>query len=414
MAEMTQVQEAGKPPRPPGTGRAGTVAFSDLVWSHYLWEQRRRGMAGPSTDDDAFFTKLKRFEKQEGTIVHAYWSTRAPSAVAMTEKDDDEKWKWWNLPGRLLRLREHDRTIQLHRLTDWATRGEGEIAALLHQSDLLAIKVGEILRGTPERIAMRWILGVQEHLLGFIERSSDLATTNSNGSEEKPVGADGAPEAAHRDSADGDRSANAARVRLERQERQELVRQQQRELVKIENYYHRAAGKAGRIVYFGGMLIGTAGVIIAAVVISLLLWWFGLLQDRYSADVELLFLCYGAGALGALVSAMSRISKSASSMDFEIGRQLLRRLGVFRPFVGAIFGVVLFFLIRSGVPGIEVPEARTQYFYLGLAAFLAGFSERWATVMIGGAQRTIGGTDPEDDLTRAAVWRAEEESPPGQ
>jgi hypothetical protein len=400
MTETTQAQVADETPGPRDTGRGGTVAFSDLVWSHFLWEQRRREMAGRSTDDDAFFTKLKRFEKQEGTIVHAYWSTRAASAVAMTEKDA-EKRKRWDLLGRL-GLREHDRRIELHRLTDWATSDEGEVAELLHQSDLLAIKVGEILRGTPERIAMRWILGVQEHLLGFIERSGDQTTAPSNGDDEKAAGAGGTLGAIHR----GDAELLARRVggrpgRFAR-ERQEMLRQQKRELVKIENYYHRAAGKAGRIVYFGGMLIGSLGVIVAAVVIWLLLMWFGLLEDRYSADVELLFLCYGAGALGALVSAMTRMSKSTGSMDFEIGRPLLRRLGVFRPFVGAIFGVVLFFLIRSGVPGIVVPEARTQYFYLGLAAFLAGFSERWATVMIGGAQRTIGGTDPEDEPPPAA------------
>ena len=400
MTETTQAQAAEETSRTPGTGPAGTVAFSDLVWSHYLWDQRRRGMAERSKDDDDFLKKLKRFEKQEGTIVHAYWSTRAPSAVAMTEKDG-EKWKWWDLPGRL-HLREHDRTIQLHRLTDWATSDEGEVAGLLNQSDLLAIKVGEILRGTPERIAMRWILGVQEHLLGFIERSSDRATTPSNGAAGKSDGAGGARGAVHRGGADHRARGQPGSVARVRRERQQLLRQQQRELVKIEDYYHRAAGKAGRIVYFGGMLIGSVGVIVAAVVIWLLLASFGLLRDRYSADVELLFLCYGAGALGALVSAMSRMTKSAGSMDFEIGRQLLRRLGVFRPFVGAIFGVVLFFLIRSGVPGIDVPEARTQYFYLGLAAFLAGFSERWATVMIGGAQRTIGGNDPDDEPPPAA------------
>ena len=400
MTETMQAQAADEAQRPPGTGRAGTVAFSDLVWSQYLWEQRRREMAGRSTDDDAFFTKLKRFEKQEGTIVHAYWSTRAASAVAMTEKDRGKR-KRWDLPGRL-GLREYDRRIELHRLTDWATSDEGEVAELLHQSDLLAIKVGEILRGTPERIAMRWILGVQEHLLGFIERTGDQTTAPSNGADERTAGAGGTLGAIHRGDADLLARRGGGRPGRFARERQEMLRQQKRELVKIENYYHRAAGKAGRIVYFGGMLIGSVGVIIAAVVIWLLLMWFGLLEDRYSADVELLFLCYGAGALGALVSAMTRMTKSAGSMDFEIGRPLLRRLGVFRPFVGAIFGVVLFFLIRSGVPGIVVPEARTQYFYLGLAAFLAGFSERWATVMIGGAQRTIGGTDPEDELSPAA------------
>ena len=68
---------------------------------------------------------------------------------------------------------------------------------------------------------------------------------------------------------------------------------------------------------------------------------------------------------------------------------LLRRLGFFRPFVGAIFGVALYFLLRSEILDIKFTAAAKPYYY-GFAAFLAGFSERYTNVVFGTAERTLG------------------------
>jgi hypothetical protein len=73
------------------------------------------------------------------------------------------------------------------------------------------------------------------------------------------------------------------------------------------------------------------------------------------------------------------------NLDFELGRPLVRRLGVFRPFVGGIFGVALFFLLASGLLDLKPTQGLKPYYY-GLAAFLAGFSERFATGMLGTAE----------------------------
>lgn len=104
-----------------------------------------------------------------------------------------------------------------------------------------------------------------------------------------------------------------------------------------------------------------------------------------------LFPQHGAGAIGALVSALSRMSRVEQgrfNIDFELGRPLMRRLGVFRPFLGAAIGVALYFLLASGLLDIEVEPANEPYYY-GFAAFLAGFSERFATVILGAGEQRL-------------------------
>jgi hypothetical protein len=350
---LSQVQrtqaETEEGERPPATGQAGAVLFAELVWAHYWWEQERHWHR-EATDEETerrYRTKLEEFEHEQGRIIQVYWSTRAASAVALTETQTRRRRR------RLLRIVEDDREIRLHRVSDWVTKASPRIADALHQCDLLAIRVSEILRGTGERIAMRWILAVQAHLLGFLERT---------------------------DRVDPDE--------LEKIEK-ETVALQMRELAKIEDYYHRAANKAGRIVYVSGMLLGMAIAALAAPLIALILWLAGTLESGSVEGLETTFACYGAGAIGALVSALSRMGGGPGnfSVDFEIGRPLLRRLGVYKPFVGAVFGVAAYFLLASELLASKEPgDAQALYFY-GIVAFFAGFSERFTGVIFGNAQR---------------------------
>jgi hypothetical protein len=66
--------------------------------------------------------------------------------------------------------------------------------------------------------------------------------------------------------------------------------------------------------------------------------------------------------------------------------------------LGAIFGVALYFVLASGIAQVEVSGDKQLYYY-GLAAFLAGFSERFATVMFGTAERRLSdGNSKDEDL----------------
>lgn len=338
-----RIEESAEPVGP--TEQSGSPLFAELVWAHYCYE-RARSRRRPDPDElqrleRAFHERLDSFQQTVGKLEHAYWSTKEASAVAMTVQEErTDHPHWARLAPNLL---EHDQRIELHRLSDWATRETPYVAELLQECDLLAIRVAEVLRGTPERIAMRSLLGVQAHLLGFVERGT----------------------------------ANA--------DEKAFAKTQRDELAAIESYYHRAASRAGRLVYVSGMLLGLVPVALLSIAAGLLLWSMGL-WDR---QLELVLLSAGAGAIGAFVSAISRMGKPEKgrfNVDFELGRPLIRRLGLFRPFLGAIAGVALCFLLASGVAQVELTGDQEVAYY-GLFAFLAGFSERFATVMFGTAEK---------------------------
>jgi hypothetical protein len=169
--------------------QSGAALFPDLVWAHFCWERRRKGPADEQCEalEEAYTAKLADFESKVGQLEEVYWSTRAASAVAMTvRRDGDDRyaqsngakgktaWQRGQTKGkswiRSLRLGEPDQVARLHRVSDWVTRDTNDVADLLQQCDLLAIKVREVLRGTTELIALRWIFGVEAHVLGFMER----------------------------------------------------------------------------------------------------------------------------------------------------------------------------------------------------------------------------------------------------
>jgi hypothetical protein len=348
MAAVARVRKDEAKPEEGGpvfASEVGSASFSDLVRAHYRRESCRATDPAKLVEAEAEYReRLKEFEHQEGRIASVYWSTRNASAIAMTV-------------GELQRERnlfvDTDSEVRLHRLTDWVTEDAEAIADVLHEADVLAIRISEILRGTSERIALRWIFAVEEHLLGHIERRDQV------------------------DSASDELAAT----------------QQRKELGRIEEYYLRAGAKAARIVYLSGMMLGTTlivtGTAIAATVIATQ-------PDQWTPNMQALLLCIGAGAVGALVSVLSRMSSGSDkfSIDFEVGRPLLRRLGLYKPLVGSVFGVALFFLLTSGLSGgvlTTEPTNGKRLFFYGIVAFLAGFSERFTGVIFGDVERLISG-----------------------
>jgi hypothetical protein len=319
---------------------SGSVFFPELVRAHYAWE--KTGCVD-GREADRYSDVLKAFQADEGEMLHVYWATRRPSAVALTLKRR----------SRLARMfSDHDESIRLHRVTDWLAR-ESRVADLLHHCDTLAIKVSEVLRGSSERIAMQWIYAVESHLLGFIERTGGRAD--------------------------------------EKQMKQALDSQKD-ELIEIERYYARAATKAARIVYFWGMVAGAAVSAVFGGALAFALWHEERFQVPHTLATQTFFVCFVAGTMGAFISVLMRMSSNSFRVDYEVGRSTIRRLGSFRPFIGAIFGMVLFFVLQSGLLSVKDTTPTEQFFYYGSLAFLAGFNERFTNVILGKAESTIGAT----------------------
>lgn len=283
---------------------------------------------------------LAAFQRSAGEIVRAYWCASEASAVVLTAKT--KRWAW--LPWR------RAPSLDLHRATDWVTTDAPKIAELLHSGDTLSIRINRVLTATPRRIAMEWIFSEQSYLLGFVERMGG---------------------------------------RPSRKDTIAMITRHEGEIDRLENYYDRAAKKAARLRYFGGMLLGLVFVAALGAVIPFIVELFGHL-DLDSTAARRFYACFGAGAIGAMVSVMTRMRQADGvKLDYEVGHLLIVMLGAFRPVLGAIFGVLAYFAIGSKVLPITPPPGATAFFYYALIAFVAGFSERFAHVILGSADLTV-------------------------
>ena len=163
----------------------------------------------------------------------------------------------------------------------------------------------------------------------------------------------------------------------------ELVTSAGRQLDNVDQHYRRAAQRDAQIHYFGGMMLGLLALTLLGALLS-----FADLPgpDRY---VDAAFI---AGATGAVVSVMSRMSSGSLKLRFETGKWYIRYLGMFRPFIGAVFGVMLYALLAGGVLAVDPPADETQaFFFYVVVAFLAGFSERFAQDMLSVGEDTVRG-----------------------
>jgi hypothetical protein len=340
--------------------------FPNLVWAHWewqsrsrpytfpphprwirpLWELKTRLNGGPPQNgasavadlpklEQAYLEAAAKFENAEGKIIRAYWCATEASAVVVTEKKKRLSWLPWRRVGNL----------GLHRVTDWITADAPRIAELLHGGDMLAVRVNRVLTAVPKLVAMEWIFSEQSYLLGLVERSGGHPSR--------------------------------------RQTKDALARHRD-EIERLEQYYHRAGTKAARIWYFGGMLGGLAVVAVLGLVIPFPIREFTEFPLT-EPNPRAFYACFVAGALGAMVSVMTRMrDEKGVKLDYEVGELLIMILGAFRPVLGSILGVLTYLTIVSGVLPLKPPPGQ-EVFYYAVFAFAAGFSERFAHVITGSA-----------------------------
>ena len=105
------------------------------------------------------------------------------------------------------------------------------------------------------------------------------------------------------------------------------------------------------------------------------------------------FTCAIAGALGATASVSWRVTAGTLRVaDPGAGVLTLRRLGIVRPPIGAVFGLALYFGLKSGF--INIGEDNKNFYFFAFLAFVAGFSERAVPDLIKTAEQRLGGGEP--------------------
>jgi hypothetical protein len=313
------------------------VTFPELVWAHHLRERELRHEQGgdfydgPADQRDRAFRA--QFERQHGRIVDEFWCNDEASAVVVTLKEAVIPLRWLG----------KDPIARIYCATNWQTRElPPQVAKLVHDGEALGLRAREVLRSTAQRLVIKRLFSVAAFLLGYY---------------------------------DGRKVTHA--------ESEPAIAEARQELAEIRREYETAATRSAQIVYFWGMVTG-------------LLWLsvLGLIALPFLRDIHHLGSTsrenfYGAalvGALGAMVSVVARMNSNSFSVEYDVGRPTLRRLGAFRPLVGAIFGVVIYFVLASGLMyGDKASDKRSFAFY-AVFAFLAGFSERFVKDTLDGVE----------------------------
>jgi hypothetical protein len=156
----------------------------------------------------------------------------------------------------------------------------------------------------------------------------------------------------------------------------------QTEVRDAQDQFRRAAQRTAQSRYWQGTMIG-ALLLGGVTAVGGIVFAFTGTKAAYGIALP-------AGALGAMVSVLQRMSSGKLKLEYEAGRDLLEVFGAVRPFIGAIFGLAVMALLLGGfVPAVVVPSDEKLAFFAALG-FLAGFNERWAQDMLNTAAHGVG------------------------
>ena len=118
---------------------------------------------------------------------------------------------------------------------------------------------------------------------------------------------------------------------------------------------------------------------------------------------------------------MDERRSSTFTIDAEIGGRAVRRLGLFRTTVGAILATAIFCALKAGLlQQITIPSGTQAIYFFLVVAFFAGFSERWAQIVLGSAEGvltatserpTAGDPTPPREVTGSGNGRSPTSSP---
>jgi hypothetical protein len=310
--------------------RAVGPSFADLIAAH----------KNRNTDDGKrkYDAAVAQFCREHGLMDDVYWAADGVSGVAVTLRRQ---------PFRRLGYR----TARLHRVSDHATRNAPEIAGAIGDWELLAGRA-QMLRGANSNLCMQWILAGIAYLLSSVV-------------------------AAHQG-------------KLSKEETRKILASQRRPLRDVNAYYLINATRGAYVDYFSGMMLGV--VFNAALAIGVFVLIRGPLHWLWEVEISdtsqaFAFGCIVAGAIGSIFSVLLRMSSGRFRTDYEAGRSRLWLIGSFRPFIGAVSGLALYFAVKGDF--VSLHQNDESFVALAFLAFLAGFSERFARDTFAAAEAAV-------------------------
>jgi hypothetical protein len=365
-------------------------SFDALVEARFRREEARLqyGQASPE-DEERFQNTWRAFEEAHGRIIHEYWTSSAAGGVVVTEL-------WRNMSFGETRLRFKRSRVLFHRFTGSFGRRYPDADELLFSGDALAAICEEVLRGPTQRIALTQVYTAASQLLSSLDAIAFSDRDRVEPPEpERPDGLNPAEDERWRKERDLRRAERSEERELMEEERKARLRRAEygykKALARADRFYRDGARQSAQFYYFKGMLVGalvvSAMVLAFTLLLPLLVKLWGL--DLSEKDAAAGFAAAVAGALGACVSVMWRMTAGTFREDAIFGADNLARLGAFRPFLGSMFGLILYVALQAKVISeTYIPDDPGWYFYIFLA-FLAGFSERLVPDFLGDTGRGL-------------------------
>ena len=323
--------------------------------------------------EEIFHELLETFSEQRGGLITAYFCENIRVAAALTDiwsaadradgpvrtlqevREERAEQKKRNAPQRFVAwvgglFSEKASNTAIHIEPTFGDPDSPRAKQILFRSLKVHYQALEYLKPKPRKICMRMTFNVITMLLGTLDNRIGRGEPAS------------AFDQSHADQ-----------------------RTLEHELESTEAYYLTAVRRQARIHYMLGMLIGLP----LAGLVAYIIYSFHDLPTNMS-------IAFAAGAAGALVSVMERLTSGKLEMNHEAGRTINVTLGLMRPFIGALFALALYFFISGDLVSVfQLPDdAQSQrYFFAGIG-FLAGFSERFAQDMVAQGKSPLAASAP--------------------
>ncbi|MGN2612996.1 hypothetical protein GNP44_18835 [Aliivibrio fischeri] len=96
----------------------------------------------------------------------------------------------------------------------------------------------------------------------------------------------------------------------------------------------------------------------------------------FGINSSLVLLAAGSGAIGSIVSIMSRVGEFVDLAHRD--HMVYLFIGLFKPLIGMAFAVFVFCVVKAGIIPIDLGEQPREELIIAALAFLSGFSERFA------------------------------------
>jgi hypothetical protein len=319
----------GQPPTL-ARGRHRSASFGDVV--HARWDYKTNPV------DEAARRRYEEiyalFEAEHGKMVDVYWSRREPAGLAICARRERA--------GRL--------SWALHRTVGNLSDGHPEYSPLLLRVARESVHANVVLRGMTQRVAIMNLFSLTRDIMASLEK--------------KAAGPG-------------------------------LVQAFPRDLHDIAVYIRDAGANQAQILYLKGVM---AGVLVLVALAPLLAT-----APPHAAvpgsDVSLLACCLVAGSFGAAMSVLIRMGGGKFDIGHEVGREYVTnreyvtKLGFARPFIGAVFALLLYFALEGGLlQRINVPAtAHGKFAFFIASGFAIGFSERFAKEIARGTESGAAG-----------------------